>query len=323
MQKSRRALMIAAVMAALLAVTGSVQSGSAATAFSVPEVGVVRLHMANDGKYVRFDPAKPAGGYTVGTPSPIAVSACNATVSCPRAVTPTPAPNTGKLGLVDNGLGVQVKGEGNGTPCGRVDGLSQALTLQLAAPLATDEMDYAELDIEVKGGGTVRADLYYGPTLVGTELLATTGVSDSGPDSADGDNYRFRVPPWRKVAFFNKIVLKLDAPTPGGAFSWPAATTFYTAPQSGGLGSRSPPATRCSTSPTSTARSTAATPPAGASRDRRSQVTRLPNGLGGCVAIPYIFRTGFQARTSWCRSARTSAHSPVSSRLRHDDHLGA
>ena len=54
----------------------------------------------------------------------------------------------------------------------------------------------------------MRADLYLGSTLVGTTLLPTTGASDSGPDSADGDNYRFRVPAVGKVAFFNKIVLQ-------------------------------------------------------------------------------------------------------------------
>jgi hypothetical protein len=288
---SRKLTVVLAAMAALAAVTGSVTPSQAAAAFPLPDIGVVRLHMVNNDQYVRFDPSNGSGGYTTGTPNPIVVSSCLATVSGPLSVTSTPAAPTGKLGFVDHEFGVQVKGEGNGTPCGRVDGLNQALTLQLAGALATDEFDYAELDVEVKFGGTVRAELYFGSQLMRVELLPTGGASDSGPDSADGDNYRFRLPAVGTTSVFNKIVLKLDPSTPGGAFSL-AGGEDGTAPQPGGLG------TTLATSDSlfhitdvdgilncgdTVTRGTTGVP--------ISSLTRQPNGLGGCVAIPYILRT--------------------------------
>ena len=290
---SRKLLILVAVMGALAALTGSITPGQAATGFPLPDEGVVRLHMANDGQYVRFDATNPSGGFTIGTPSPITVSSCVATVSGPLSVTPTPAPATGKLGLVDNGLGVQIKGEGNGTPCGRVDGLSQALTLAPAGALATKEFDFAELDVEVKFGGTVRADLYLGAQLVKSEVLPTTGSSDSGPDSADGDNYRWRLPAVGTTAIFNKIVLKVDASTPGGAFSL-AGGDDGTAPQPGGLGATL--ATSDSlfhVTDIDGILNCGDTATRGGTGTPLSSLTRLPNGLGGCVAIPYILRTGF------------------------------
>ncbi len=290
---SRTSLAAFAVAGAFLLLTGSVTPGQAQTTLTLPDVGVVRLHMGADAKYVRFDAANGSGGYTAGVPSPITVSSCAATVTGPLSVTPTPAPSAGKLGLVDNELGVQVKGEGNGTPCGRVDGLSQALTLQLAAPVATKEFDYAELDVEVKFGGTVRADLYMGTQLMGTERLFTSGVSDSGPDSADGDNYRWRLPA-AGSSVFNKIVLTVDSSTPGGAFSL-AGGADGTTPQPGGLGQ---------TLGTSDSLfhltdidgilNCGDTVSSGSAGTPAAQLSRLANGLGNCVAIPYILRTGFE-----------------------------
>jgi hypothetical protein len=289
---SRKLTVVVAVMGALAAVTGSVTPTQAAAVFPLPDIGVVRLHMVNNDQYVRFDPSDGSGGYTTGTPNPIVVSSCQATVSGPLSITPTPPPSAGKLGFVDHEFGVQVKGEGNGTPCGRVDGLNQALTLQLAGPLASDEFDLAELDVEVKFGGTVRAELYFGSQLMRVELLPTSGVSDSGPDSADGDNYRFRLPAVGTSAIFNKIVLKLDSSTPGGAFSL-AGGNDGTAPQPGGLG-----ATLATSDSLFHITDIDGTLNCGDTVNRGTtgvpvtSLTRLPNGLGGCVAVPYLLRTG-------------------------------
>ena len=83
-------------------------------------------------------------------------------------------------------------------PCGRVDGdKGQQLHVSLTGSgLSGAIADFMELDIEAKGDVIVVADLYLRGDLVasGYELLTGTR-SDSGPDSADGDNYRFRVPP--------------------------------------------------------------------------------------------------------------------------------
>ena len=107
-------------------------------------------------------------------------------------------------------------GEGTGTPCGRVDGPSQALTLRLGGVLAGKLISFAELDIEGKFNVTVLAQAYQGTNLVGSDQKKTGTNSDSGPDSGDGDNYRWRIEPRMP---FDRLVLSVDPTTPNGAFS--------------------------------------------------------------------------------------------------------
>jgi len=78
----------------------------------------------------------------------------------------------------------------------------------------------------------VRAQAYLGEDLVATESLPSGGGSDSGPDSADGDNYRWLVDP---ASPFDKLVLSVDPSTPGGAFSLEGGADG-TSPLPGGLG---------------------------------------------------------------------------------------
>ena len=98
-----------------------------------------------------------------------------------------------------------------------------------------------ELDIEAKGDVIVVADLYLRGDLVasGYELLTGTR-SDSGPDSADGDNYRFRVPPAPATSAFDAFVLR--AKNNVGSFSLSGGADG-TAAEPGGLGERSEPRT--------------------------------------------------------------------------------
>jgi hypothetical protein len=198
--------------------------------------------MGGSSDYFRFDPKSTTGpGYTTGTAESLTVSGgCTLGSAVPTKMTITPTPSggsaQGKVGLVGHSLGVQVKGEGNGTPCGQVNGTSQALTLSLGGTLASDEMDYAELDVEGKYGVTVNAELYNDGTLVRTELLPTGGP-DSGPDSSDGDNFRWRLPASDAgVIFFDQIRLSVNSTTPTGAFSLEGGSDG-TAPQNPGLGS--------------------------------------------------------------------------------------
>ena len=184
---------------------------------SLADVGLVRLHLgAQD--YVRFDTANGTGGYTPGTPAPITASQCVATVA-PGALAFTTSPAGSRLGLVADGLGVKAS-EGNGQSCGRADGTAQVLTLALAGPLADREIDFAELDIEGKFNAQVRAELYLDGRLQHTEDLPTGTRSDSGPDSGDNDNYRWRLPAEGSgFVLFDRIVLKNAPIAPGGAFS--------------------------------------------------------------------------------------------------------
>jgi hypothetical protein len=131
-------------------------------------------------------------------------------------ITPQPTPPTGAVGIFDHGIGVSTAGEGSGTPCGRVDGPSQALTLTLGGAAAGKLVSFAELDIEGKFNVTVLARAFQGSTLVGTAQLTTGTNSDSGPDSGDGDNYRWRIEP---TSPFDTLALSVDPSTPNGAFS--------------------------------------------------------------------------------------------------------
>lgn len=238
----------AALLAAMAAGVGlvAVPGGQPARAtdppvFELPgfpgDLGVLRLHLGAE-RYFRYD-AKSGSGYAAGTKEPINVSGCNIVAPLPTSValTPTPsgAPSQGRMGLVGGSIGVQVKGEGNGSPCGQVNGTSQAVDLRLAGSLANLEMDSAELDIEAKFGATVKAQLYLDGTVVGTETLPTGGP-DSGPDSGDGDNFRWRLPEsTAALVLFDQIKLTVDGSTPGGAFSLEGGADG-TAAQPGGFG---------------------------------------------------------------------------------------
>src|SRR5262245_33527310 len=198
-----------AVGAALL--PGAVASGSTSSSTAIEGEGVVQLHLGNDGEYVKFVP--PSGS---PTQQAITSKKCVATMPPLLKITPQPAPPDGAVGLFDHGIGVNTAGEGTGTPCGRVDGPSQALTLTLNGPLAGRLISFFELDIEGKFNVTVLGQAFQGTTLVGTDQLKTGTNSDSGPDSGDGDNYRWRFEP---SAPFDRLVLSVDPSTPSGSFS--------------------------------------------------------------------------------------------------------
>jgi hypothetical protein len=205
-----------------------------------------------------------------------------------------PAPTRGTVGLVGDALGVQVKGEGNGQPCGRVDGTGQALVLALAGSLATFEMDRAELDIEGKFGVTVRAELYLDDRLVRTETLPTAASSDSGPDSADGDNFRWRLPAAGASALFDRIVLRVDPSTPGGAFSLEGGADG-TAPQPDGFGAElGTTDSLFHLTDIDGELDCGGTATAGGVGVPAADLARLENGLGtsaDCDPVPYLFRS--------------------------------
>jgi hypothetical protein len=225
-------LLLVSVLLALPASTSPAQTPGV-TPSSLPDGGVVRLHLgASD--FFRFDAPDGSGGYTPGTPAPITVSQCVATTSGVMAVQAGPA--NGSVGLVDDDLGVRVGGEGQGQPCGQVNGTGQSLSLTLVGPLAGMFVDRAELDIEGKFNAAVRGELYQGSELVGVETLATGTLSDSGPDSGTNDNYRWVLPaPDGPSVLFDRLLLRVDPSTPSGAFSL-AGGAEGTAPAPGGLG---------------------------------------------------------------------------------------
>ena len=200
---------------------------------TLPDAGVLRLHLGSAPQQWRFEPV-------AGTPTTQAVgvsSGCKLSPTSGALVSLAPTPASGTVGLTTDGVGVRSSGEGAGIPCGRVDGdKGQQLKVSLnGAGLSDSLADYMELDIEGKGDVVVIADLYLNGDLVASQELPTGARSDSGPDSADGDNYRFRVPPSPDTTAFDAFVLRPKNNV--GSFSL-AGGADGTAPEPGGLGTQ-------------------------------------------------------------------------------------
>jgi hypothetical protein len=211
----RRAAMLAAVAlvgAAAVALPGTFASGTDEGTFG--SAGILRLHLGSQ-DYFRFDPSD--GGDPTQT-NIVPTTGCKVALSNGSLVGVTVTPtgvNPGALGLTADGLGVRQLQEGNGTPCGQVNGTAQSITIALAGTLAGRVADRAELDIEGKFNVKVRAQMYLEGSLVATQVLGTGLNSDSGPDSGDGDNYRFEI----ADVLFDAVKLSVDPSTPSGAFS--------------------------------------------------------------------------------------------------------
>ncbi len=147
-----------------VALAAAVLPGAIASGQSQPTItggGVLRLHLNKDADYFRYLPPTATGGATVT--QTITAKSCVASLnpSSSLVTLDDATPAAGAVGLVDDGLGVKTKSEGTGTPCGRVDGTGQALTLALVrsagSALQDKLIDFAELDIEGKFDVTVRA----------------------------------------------------------------------------------------------------------------------------------------------------------------------
>jgi len=189
--------------------------------------GLLRLHLGTS-DYFRFEPVAGAP-----TNQAINTNGCRATLATsPRLVTLTPGPSGSTLGQRRDSLGVQLN-EGNGEPCAQVNNTGtngQSLILSLGSGIGVDGalVDWAEIDFERKFDGVVRAQFFAGGpqgTSVGQLLLGCTpNLSDCGPDSGDGDNFRLdtKNPPGGQPSPgpFDTIVLRLDASgASNGAFS--------------------------------------------------------------------------------------------------------
>lgn len=289
--------------AALVTVSSMSASGGIATSGVFGDYGVVRLHLGNDGDYIRFD---KHDGTTFVDGTSVAGHKASLTPSCNLStgiLAMTTAPDRSTLGLFDHAIGVKARGEGSGTPCGRLDGTTQVLTItpKAGGPVAGKLFDFAELDVELKYNATAKAELYLGSTLVYTDTINSTG-SDSNPDSGANDNVRWRLPKLSDPPeFFDRVVLRVDASTPSGAVSLEGGgdgTPFIntTTNNDDSLGELLN--TRDSLFHVSTVDGTldcgASTDPEGdESGDGvpETQVSRLQNSSGTCTPIPYAITT--------------------------------
>lgn len=179
---------------------------------TLPDAGVLRLHLGTSPQQWRYEPVEgPSTTQALGTSSGCKLSPTSGTLV---SLAPTPASAT--VGLTTDGIGVRIPGEGAGIPCGRING-TQRLTVALnGTGLSGALADYMEIDIEAKGNVVVVADLYLAGDLVGSQELPTGNKSDSGPDSNDGDNFRFRVPEVGTSAFDSFVLRARDG---AGEFS--------------------------------------------------------------------------------------------------------
>lgn len=171
------------------------------------EVGTLRLHMANDGDRLVYDPVA-AGPNLVQT---LSQSSCKLSSSGASLVNFSAASSNASKkpfpGLKDHRIGVGQNGEGTGEPCARINGdLGQKLTLSLTGSLAGETIGYAEIDLGFKFNGSAVLQLKKGGTLVGTVTVPCSSASDCGPDSGGSDNKR--------------VILWVDPADNPGAGNW-------------------------------------------------------------------------------------------------------
>ena len=102
-------------------------------------------------------------------------------------------PTAGQLGFVRDGLGVKSSGDGTGEPCGRIEASDgEAISVSLGSDLDGYLMTAIDVDLELKFNASVDVIFKHDGVTVATVTGFTgTGGTDDGPDSGDGDNYRF------------------------------------------------------------------------------------------------------------------------------------
>ena len=105
-------------------------------------------------------------------------------------------PIGGQLGAVKDGLGVKSSMDGTGEPCGRVEASDgEAISVALGSDLDGYLMSAIDVDLELKFNAMVDVIFMHdGATVHTFEDFSGTGGSDDGPDSGDGDNFRFSYP---------------------------------------------------------------------------------------------------------------------------------
>ncbi|MGB8360946.1 MAG: hypothetical protein WCE80_06055 [Acidimicrobiia bacterium] len=124
-------------------------------------------------------------------------------------------PSGGALGYTSGSLGVASSGEGNSGKCAQVNAdASEGLSIKLGSELDGYAMNAVDLDLELKFNAEIHVTYKLDGATVDTDTFNGMG-SDDGPDSADGDNYRYNSLTEGIVALFDEIEL---VPS-NGAFS--------------------------------------------------------------------------------------------------------
>lgn len=206
---SRRLVPVALVLAfgmILGGVTPAVGQTQGQTG-TLADAGVLRLQLGAQDR-LRYEP--PTGSAT--TQSLSVGSQCRLSpASSSLAIFSALGSGNAYPGFNSDAIGVKGGGEGQGTPCGRIDA-GQTLTLDLGSGLDGKLIDFAEIDVELKGNATllIVGNLVdeSGTTLMADDTYFSDG-SDSGPDSGDLDNYRIRFPKDGSKTTVNQLVFSL------------------------------------------------------------------------------------------------------------------
>ena len=211
------AVSVVAIGLVTLLLPGTAGASGGASTSTLTNGGVLQLHLgASD--FFGFRDAVGTGYATSFSQT----QAIGTSSGCRLALTPpsslatfsSSAQTPSFPGFVGDAIGVRTNSEGNGQPCGRIDAPGQVLTMDLK--LAGKVIDYAEMDIELKFGGSVTVTGFLGGSPVpGATAQYTSLGSDSGPDSGDLDNYRVRFP---RTGFttVDRLVFSIDG-SAGGA----------------------------------------------------------------------------------------------------------
>jgi hypothetical protein len=122
----------------------------------------------------------------------------------------------GQLGEVRDGLGVAGPQDGSGEPCGRVSP-GQAISVALGSRLDDYLMTAIDVDLELKFSAAVDVTYLHAGQVVATDVFSPTSGPDDGPDSKDGDNYRYFHRPMNgsDQVYFDEVTLAAIS----GAFS--------------------------------------------------------------------------------------------------------
>jgi hypothetical protein len=156
------------------------------------EVGTLRLHLANDGDRLVYDPVADGEPNLTQT---LSQSGCKLSSSGDSLVAFSASSSQSSKkpfpGLKDHRIGVGQNGEGNGEPCARINGdLGQTLTLGLTGALNGQSIGYAEIDLGFKFNGSAVLQLNKAGVLVDEVSVPCSSASDCGPDSGGSDNRR-------------------------------------------------------------------------------------------------------------------------------------
>lgn len=234
------AVIAVAVVALLLPAAATAQQGGTS---GLANGGVLLLHLGSSGTpqdYLGFRPSNSTGyGTQSKTQSITNGPGCHIALgTTDQLVTFTPtSPGTNSnpfAGFVSDAIGVGSKGEGTGQPCGRIDRAAgqtegQTLTMNLGGALDGKLIDYAEIDVELKFGATLKVTGLIDGTPVGASETYSSSGSDSGPDSMDGDNYRIRFPRSGSTAV-NQLKFQIDTATGGASLEGGADGTAFCDP---------------------------------------------------------------------------------------------